>query len=96
MIVGTFRGTIDFGDGSLVAPAANVDMFVARYTAAGALVSSLQVTGSASARVEPYAVRFGPEGERVVAGSFRGTLDLGPGPMTAIGTSDLFVHRASP
>lgn len=96
VIVGTFKGTIDFGDGPLVAPPGNVDMFVARYSAEGALVSSLQVTGSESARVEPYAVRFGPGGERVVAGSFQGALDLGPGPMTAIGKSDLFVHWASP
>ncbi|MEZ4453380.1 MAG: hypothetical protein R3B09_28205 [Nannocystaceae bacterium] len=96
VIVGTFRGSLDLGDGPLVAPSGNVDMFVARYGADGALHSSLQVTGSESARVEPYAIRFGPGGERVVAGSFRGAVDLGPGPMEAIGKSDLFVHRAAP
>lgn len=95
-IVGTFGDGVDFGGGLLVVPPANIiDTFIARFTSEGELVSSVQISGEALSRVTGSALVFGPGGERVLAGEFSGSVDLGEGLLTALGVRDLFVRRAA-
>jgi hypothetical protein len=94
-IAGTFRYSIDFGDGNdFSSNTGNDDMFLVRYATDGALLSASQVVSGDKAR--PRRVRVGPDGETVVAGHFEGTLDLPTGQLAPIGAQDIFLHRAAP
>ncbi len=98
VVVGTFSGVVDFDPGPGVVnrtSADSADVFVARYTVAGALVS---VTALRGTRIgEGPAVAVDANGHAVVAGTFYGTVDFDDGPgteqRTSEGGEDVFVAR---
>ncbi len=82
-VTGTFMGDVDFG-GQVVssggtAPAQISDLFVAKYSPSGVLiwVRSLGCTVSANGT----AIEISSDGNLVVAGWFRGIVDVGAGPV---------------
>lgn len=93
VIGGTLSGTFDFGGGPLVTPQDQSQPFLTRYDLAGAHV--------ASATYDATQARFsgadrGPDGELALLGVFVGMLDLGDGPLKALGEQDVFLHRFHP
>jgi len=101
VVVGYFSGTMDFGGTSLTA-IGTPDLFIARYTAAGALLWAKRYGGIAgvSSASEANAVAVDASGNIVVAGDFWGRADFGTGPLTAatnqFGTTlDMFVAKYS-
>ena len=90
--IGTYGGTVDFG-GTVLTTEQGVhgDLFVARYSAAGELVWVRGLDPVSDA--QPGAVAVGSAGTIFVAGAFRGTIDLGEGPIENVqfNESDAFV-----
>lgn len=93
-VTGRFRGAIDFGGGDLNVAPPDHAIFVARYDLAGEHLSSEMFSGALAA--SPNAAAIGADGELVLGGIYQGELDLGAGPMVAVGEADLFVHRFAP
>lgn len=91
VVVGGFHGALDFGGGVLTSADPGDDIFVARYDLAGHHLASEGIAGSDVAAAN--GVAFGPDGELVVTGEFAGVLDLGAGPLSALGQRDRFTHR---
>jgi hypothetical protein len=97
-VTGYFSGTVDFdpsaADAALTA-AGGQDVFVAKYTAAGALVWVRQLGGQFSTAATGIAVDS--SGNVYTTGSFAGTVDFDPGAgtanLTAAGKSDVFVLK---
>ena len=91
-VVGTMSGTLDFGAGVLDA-GTSTDVFVAVFSSAGVVKWSKRF-GDATSAQTPRSIVFDPAGTVWIGGSFSGTLDLGGGPLTAVGAADnLFVAR---
>ena len=90
LVAGFFQGTVDFGGGPLTS-AGSSDVFVAKYTGAtgGHLWSR-----SAGGPGEDYAygVAVDANGDAVVTGRFKSTVDFGSGALTAA-DSDVFVAK---
>lgn len=93
VITGGMVGNIDFGGGNL-ANHGSSDTWVAKLTAGGAHLWSRSLGGSGSEG--PYDVALGPAGEVHLVGGFNGTTDLGLGPVTAAGSTDMFVVKLAP
>jgi len=93
-VAGSMIGTIDFGDGPISSESA--DTFFIGFDPEGSVVSSVLLGAPVGSFAHPYAHRLGPEGERVTAGFFSGTVDFGAGPLSSIDGSDHFIRRASP
>jgi len=94
-VVGTFKYSLDLGDGAIFkSGTGNNDLFFARYTTDGTLVSAEHIVSGDDVR--PRRVRVGPDGETVVAGRFEGSLELPTGVVMAAGGRDIFLHRAAP
>lgn len=90
IVAGAFYGTVDFGGTTRSSPPGAQDLYVARYDgAAGALEWVVTASGSAT----PWSVAVGPTGDVVVAGEFRGTIDVGGASLASAGEGDLFVAR---
>lgn len=87
VIAGSFKGTVDFGGGTLTS-AGNSDAFVAKLDAAGNHLWSKRFGGPAYQEASSLAV--GAAGNVVVVGSFAGTTDFGGGTFDAGGTTDFF------
>jgi chitodextrinase len=94
-IVGSFRGRVDFGGGTLTATVSNgyfhQNAFVVQYSTSGAHLASNRYGEGTSAQA--HGVARGPAGA-VVVGFFAGVIDLGFGPVTsggAAGYGDLFI-----
>ncbi len=97
-VVGFFEGTADFDPGPgtyQFTGQGSIDIFVAKYTAAGALLWAHALGGSAADAAMAAAV--GPDGSLYVGGTFRGSIDFDPGPgvvqLTSAGDADGFVCR---
>lgn len=90
VVVGAFRGTIDFGDGPH-ASAGNSEAFVLRLDAGGTFVWA-RVFGGAEADFT-NSVAIDASGEVVVTGYFGGSVDLGGGVRPGAGNADAFVAR---
>jgi hypothetical protein len=89
VVAGSARGELDFGTGS----SAGDGIFVARLGVDGEILSSARFTGP-SAHVSAVAADAAGV---VIAGSFRGALDLGNGPLPDTGPDDDgFVARIAP
>lgn len=92
LLTGDFTGSVSFG-GALLQTAGGPDVFVAKLDPAG---------GHAWSRRYGDAVAQGGEGIAadatgvLVTGSFAGTIDFGPGPMTSAGAGDAFVAKLAP
>ncbi len=93
VIGGSLRGTFDFGGGALVTPPDQSHPFLTRYDLAGVHLSSATYDAT---RAGFSGADRGPDGELALIGDFVGTLDLGDGPLQAIGKEDMFIHRFHP
>lgn len=93
-VVGNFRYNLDLDGTVFESDTGNRDLFLARYTSDGTLVSAARFVSGDEAL--PRRVRIGPDGESIIAGRFEGSLDLPTGPLMPVGPRDAFVHRTSP
>ncbi len=101
IVGGGFCGSIDFGDGPISATSGgNTDAFIAKLRGSD---------GSGKVSDGGWARTFGDNkgqyvsvaqvdaaGSILVAGGFSGTIDLGPGPVTSVGGSDVFLAKLFP
>ncbi len=101
LVAGTFGDTADFGGGAMHSAGAG-DVFLAKYTAAGAPVWSKRFGGTGTdiaygVAVDRSANCDGAGGTNcvVVAGLFSATVDFGGGPLTSAGAFDGFVAKYS-
>jgi chitodextrinase len=93
VVVGHFEGAVDFGGGPLVS-AGGLDVFVARFSPAGAHLWSRRFGGSAFDY--GYAAAVDPAGNVLVAGAFFGSGDFGSGPLSSAGGADVFAVKLTP
>ena len=99
IVAGAFWGTVDFGGGPLTSSGSS-DIFVAKYSPAGAHIWSKKFGDSLDDVA--HAVTVDVSGNVIVVGSFKGTINFGGGPLTAYysgfgaKTRDLFVAKYSP
>ncbi len=97
-VTGTFTGVVDFDPGTGVTALTSLglaDIFLAKYSAAGALVWAERVGGTAADNVTSLA--RDPSGNLYVAGEFEGAADFDPGPgsafLTSLGGTDGFIAK---
>jgi hypothetical protein len=84
-----FEGSFDFGCGPLIGDT-NVDVALVRYDSSGnCLWSNRFGDSSAQFGVSAAADSTGV----VITGTFSGSIDFGAGPLTSLGSSDVFVAR---
>ncbi len=91
-VAGTFQSSLNCGGSSLTC-AGGVDIFLAKYTAAGAHVWSKQIGSSGGEAVRGIALDA--SGNIYMTGHFTGTGDLGAGSVTSAGMNDIFVAKYS-
>lgn len=89
VMTGYFQGSADFGGGALSNQGS--DVFLARYTPAGAHQWSRRFGGTGSDFGR--AVSIDMNGDILAAGYFAGTADLGTGPLASAGGNDIFIGR---
>jgi hypothetical protein len=101
IVGGAFCGSIDFGDGPIMAASGgNTDGFVAKLR--GSDGSSKAADGGWSRTFGDSktqyvsAVRVDAAGSVIVAGGFYGTINLGPGQVTSAGGGDVFLAKLFP
>lgn len=87
--------SVDFGCGPLLTRSGQGNAMVAIYDASGACVRA-DVLGTDAERSYVQFVHFTDDGSLVVVGAAAGELDLGAGPIPAIGGQDVFVARYTP
>jgi hypothetical protein len=92
VMAGYFQGSANFGGGTLTS-AGGYDMVIAKYSADGTQLWSKRFGGTGDEFVKRVAVDG--SGNVLVAGNFRGTTDLGSGPLTSSGGLDMFVAKYS-
>src|SRR5262249_5464222 len=91
--VGYFQGTANFGGASLTS-AGGFDVVIAKYAADGTHLWSKRFGGTGDEYVKKVALDA--SGNIFITGIFRGTADLGRGPLTSLGGLDMFVAKYSP
>jgi hypothetical protein len=91
-VTGQFELSVDFGGGAL-SSAGSKDIFLVKYSSAGAHAWSKRIGGSGWETGGAVATDSG--GNVVISGSFEGTIDCGGGPLTSAGLTDLFVAKYS-
>ncbi|UQA55327.1 hypothetical protein [Polyangium aurulentum] len=94
VVVGTMEGTVDFG-GEKVTAAADGDLFVARYDAAGKLVWVRHFGQSGGYQV-PLGLAVSQGGDIAISGAVEGTIDFGGGALTSAGDADAFLVLLGP
>jgi hypothetical protein len=92
LAAGSFVNDVDFGGGT-VASSGSTDLFVVKYDAGGNYQWAL-TAGDGSLQTG-YALAIDPSGSVFVAGDFNGTIDLGGGPLTSTGSSDILLAKLS-
>jgi hypothetical protein len=90
VIAGTFEGNIDLGGGPIAA-AGSMNFFVAAFDAQGKPLWSKGFGGPQGGGLNGLAVDAA--GNVVIAGAYYGTIDLGGGPLSSAGDSDIFVAK---
>jgi hypothetical protein len=84
--------TSDFGGGPLVS-AGSWDLYLAKFAADGAHLWSKRFGDAEPQFNDSWSLVVEPGGEFVLAGNFRGTMDLGGGPLQAEDLGDIFLAR---
>jgi fibronectin type 3 domain-containing protein len=92
VLTGYFTGTVNLGGASLSGSGINV--FVAKYSSAGAHVWSKQFGGFDTQIANSVAA--GPNGQAIVTGYFASTVDFGTGLLTSLGGYDAFLTNVGP
>ncbi len=91
-LTGTFAGSINFGGGLLMSSSdVDEDVYVASFASDGTHLWSKRFGDSASQR--NGGIAFDANGDVILAGTFKGTIDLGGGAMTSAGDDDIFVVK---
>jgi hypothetical protein len=90
LVVGNFALTADLGGGPLVS-AGEIDVFVAKYDAAGNHLWSKGFGGISYD--EGHGIAVDGAGNVVVTGYFEGAVDFGSGPLVSAGDHDVFVVK---
>jgi hypothetical protein len=92
---GVFRGTIDFGLGSLTSSGSGDtdDIFVAAFNADGT-IRRAERFGDAE-QDDCWDVVVDAAGQTIITGTFAGTIDFGTGPLTAKDLPDMFLAKLS-
>ena len=89
-VVGNFKGTIDFGEGDLVAGVAN-NVFLIKLDSAGDLVWAKNY-GETNKAQEATSIAL--HGDKpVLLGAFTGKIDFGGGPLSNAGGYDVFLAK---
>jgi PKD repeat protein len=91
VIGGVYDGPIDFG-GAVLPTLTSQDVFVAKFSTSGSHLWSRRIggtTGLPSCR----SVAIDGNGGVFVAGSFNFTVDFGGGPVTAVGSPDMYIAK---
>jgi hypothetical protein len=88
---GYFRGTMDFGGGSMTATLQTGDAFVLKLDATGTVV--WQHRYGTNYDQSAYGVIVAANGDILVIGSNNGTINLGGGSILSNGSTDVFVAR---
>jgi hypothetical protein len=92
--VGSFRGSMDFGCGTLVSsPTSNGDIFIVKYSPTGSCMWSKHLNGTYLAAANSVAVDG--SGNIVVAGYFNGSVNFGGGSVASDGQTALFIAKYS-
>ena len=91
-ITGYFRGTVDFGCGSLTSGGTNA--FLAKYSSTG-LCTWAKKLSTAPGLDEGTALAVDMSGNVVVGGIVYQTSDFGGGPLTSAGGADIFLAKFS-
>jgi chitodextrinase len=96
LVTGYFSGTVDFGGGPLTS-AGNADIFVAKFTSAGAHVWSKRF--GSTGHDFGYGIAVDRNSDLVVTGFFGWfggpTVDFGGGALTSAGDTDVFLVKLS-
>jgi hypothetical protein len=92
VVTGYFQGTVNFG-GSPLTSAGGTDIFLMKYSAAGAHVWSKRFGGASDDRGVGIAVSGA--GDIVMTGYFNATADFGGGPHVSTGGVDIFLAKYS-
>jgi fibronectin type 3 domain-containing protein len=92
VMTGYFTGSVNFGGALLTAT--GLDVFVAKYSTAGAHIWSKRF-GGFDTQI-PNGVAVGPGGEAIVTGYFASTIDFGSGALTSQGSYDAFLTNIGP
>jgi len=90
LVAGYFEGNVDLGGGVLTS-AGESDGFVGKLDANGQHVWSKSFGGLDY--TAPYFIRSDSLGNVFVVGEFHGTFDIGGGPLSNVGKSDIFVAK---
>src|SRR5207247_849982 len=92
VVVGSFRGTVDFGTDSLTS-AGSGDIYIVKYAAAGTPVWAKRLGANLDDAANTVAIDSA--GDIVVAGTSTGTVDVGGGPLTSASTTatDIFLAK---
>src|SRR5262249_11205115 len=92
VLTGSFGGSVDFGGGALTSTG-SADVFLVKYTTAGAYVWAKDFGTPLSASGNGVAVDG--SGNVAVTGTFMGTANFGTGPLTSVGGNDIFIAEYS-
>ena len=92
-MAGTFQSSADFGSGPLTS-AGSWDIVATKLSGSGTTLWSKRF-GAAGDDLG-YAVATDGNGNSVFVGTFQGTVDFGGGPLTAAGSTDMFVLGLAP
>lgn len=90
LISSEFNGTIDFGGGTFTS-AGGTDIYLARFDINGNHLWS-KTFGDGSDQFG-RAVEIAPNGDILICGGFRGSVDFGGGPLNSSGNMDIFMAR---
>jgi uncharacterized protein (AIM24 family) len=94
VVSGIFDGAMDFG-GGILSSTSGRDVFLAKFTSAGANVWSKRIGGNNGLPlIKGLAVDT--NGNVFITGNFAFTVDFGGGPVTAVGSPDMFLAKYSP
>jgi hypothetical protein len=91
VLAGSAKGAVDFGGGLLAGADAEPDVVVVALDASGEHRWSRRFGDDALQSASSVAVASG--GDVIVAGLADGTIDFGEGPLSEVGTRDLFIAR---
>jgi hypothetical protein len=90
IIVGGFRGVVDFGGGVLISKGLD-DIFVVKFSPEGRYLGSRRF-GDENGQLA-CSVAVDASGNIIIAGSFSGTVDFGGGELVSAGDSDIFLAK---
>lgn len=93
IVVGVFDGLIDFGAGPITSHQLD-DVFIAKFDSTNTCIWSRSFGDDETQSIERVVVDSA--GNIIVVGHFRGSIDLGGGPLVSAGARDVFVAKLDP